>query len=250
MVLFACREADRLVCAQLLLKRHGAALIGAQDFRGRTTLHLAAAKDSEAFVQALLDAGAPIDAVDYQHRTPLIAAVAGRADARIIDLLLQKGASIWPADSLGNTALHHACIEKLDDVGSLLVKRAPPPSPLHGGSRLFVDLQNERLQTALHLAIPAGMFETVSQILSTSQASLTMVDDTDRIPLLAGAESDDVADCMQIALSLMVPDAPLQSTRLSERMSLCSTGAGHARPSLASGHRKMSTYSGSDTELY
>ncbi len=111
------------------------------------------------------------------------------------ELLLSRSASISLVDAQGNGPLHHACIEKLDDIACLLIKESANQST----KPLLVDLQNKRGQTydfiiandtticrPLHLATPAGLYGAVSEILLISQASLLMLDENERVPLISG----------------------------------------------------------------
>ena len=61
-------------CAQEAIKAAGEEAIseGAADVEGRAPLHVAAAEGHAEAVQALLDAGAPINGRDGRNRTPLL----------------------------------------------------------------------------------------------------------------------------------------------------------------------------------
>ena len=73
-------------------------------YRGRGTgLHLAARNDHPACCQALLDAGADIDAIDGNERTPLFFA----EHFDVLTLLLCRGAKVNARDVWKWTALHH-----------------------------------------------------------------------------------------------------------------------------------------------
>lgn len=82
--------------------------IDAADAEGRTALHRAAAGDHEDAAQALLLAGADLDAADHMQRwTPLHAAAAACSPS-IVQLLLNHGADASRADARGRLPLHLA----------------------------------------------------------------------------------------------------------------------------------------------
>lgn len=79
--------------------------IDAADEQGRTALHAAASAGQTAVVQALLDRGAPIDAVSVNLCTPLMEACAA-AQARVVDFLIERGAAVAAADVDGRNCVH------------------------------------------------------------------------------------------------------------------------------------------------
>src|SRR5581483_3099620 len=70
----------------------------------------AAAAGKTTDVQALLDKGAPVDAQDKNHRTPLMLA-AQHGHAETVRLLLAKGAHAEARDKLGFTAYGLALLD-------------------------------------------------------------------------------------------------------------------------------------------
>ncbi len=87
----------------------GRAKNGVIAFGHVTALHLAAAGRSVEVVRLLLDAGAPIDALDMRGMTPLMFAVAtDNPEPRIAQLLVSKGASLTTATPQGETAIDWA----------------------------------------------------------------------------------------------------------------------------------------------
>ena len=81
----------------------------------------AAAREGDgAEVSRLLQAGADVDRVDDNGRTPLHdACVNGHAD--VVSLLLDAGAEVDPADNQKWTPLYYACARGHADVVSLLL---------------------------------------------------------------------------------------------------------------------------------
>ena len=104
--------------------------IEAQDEHGETPLHRAAAASYEAAgVTALLDAGADIEARDRWGRTPLHhTAGAGWHSTAVITVLLDAGADIKARDGNGQTPLHKAAAIDTQPAGitALLVAGADP----------------------------------------------------------------------------------------------------------------------------
>jgi ankyrin repeat protein len=87
----------------------GRAKNGVIAFGHVTALHLAAAGRDAEVVRLLLEAGAPIDALDMRGMTPLMFAVAtDNPEPRIAQLLVSKGASLTIATPQGETAVDWA----------------------------------------------------------------------------------------------------------------------------------------------
>ena len=87
----------------------GRAKNGVIAFGHVTALHLAAAGRSAEVVRLLLEAGAPIDALDMRGMTPLMFAVAtDNPEPRIAQLLVSAGASLTVATPQGETAIDWA----------------------------------------------------------------------------------------------------------------------------------------------
>ena len=87
----------------------GRAKNGVIAFGHVTALHLAAAGRSPEVVKLLLDAGAPIDALEMRGMTPLMFAVStDNPEPRIVQLLVEKGAKLTIATPQGETAVDWA----------------------------------------------------------------------------------------------------------------------------------------------
>lgn len=72
------------------------------DAAGHTALHLAAIAGNDGAAELLIAAGAEIDALDKNRRTPLWHAAANNlADAAIVEVLLQAGAATMVRDFRG-----------------------------------------------------------------------------------------------------------------------------------------------------
>lgn len=109
------------ICLQLLLESGCEDFINAVDGSGRTPLHIAAQSGSFESVQLILGKPkADLDAQDRWGQTALTVAVKCGFDL-IVDFLLKMGADANQADINGNTALHHACKHRLENVANLLL---------------------------------------------------------------------------------------------------------------------------------
>ena len=141
------RQDLRLV--RRLLSR-GAPLLDARNSKGDTPLHTAcncsSHRDYETpslIVEALLDAGADVDAVNANGMTPLVCAIVNhhRSSVRVVEVLLERGAD--PRMVLVGhhefTPLHAACDCGNLDAFQALIRR------LEGGSTLLEDLTARNL---------------------------------------------------------------------------------------------------------
>lgn len=108
-------------CVALLLAKNADAKV--KNHRGFTPLHLAARTSSIECVELLLrDGNADPNAEDFDHRTPLHAAV-GKADSafEIIELLISWGANVNSKDVYCFTPLHLAALDGLAHCVELLI---------------------------------------------------------------------------------------------------------------------------------
>ncbi|KAJ8612585.1 hypothetical protein CTAYLR_009802 [Chrysophaeum taylorii] len=117
----------------------------APDFAGATPLHLAARRCDEAVVVALLEAGAPADAVDARRFTPFSACASSRAceDApgasrRVLAALPRTDAALYAAANAGLTeTTRHLVVHLRLDPNA----RVDGATPLHAAAeRGFADI--------------------------------------------------------------------------------------------------------------
>ncbi len=94
---------------------HGAD-VNERNHAGYCALHFAAQADEAGAVEALIEAGANIEAQDpeFFHHTPLLRAAEGNSPNAIL-ALLRRGARIDVRAGDGETALHLACYDKRGD---------------------------------------------------------------------------------------------------------------------------------------
>jgi len=103
------------------------ALIDARDTDDSTALHCASWKGHVETVQALIDAGAPVNIHnknDHWGTTPLHAA-AHANQAKIVEALIAAGADVNAIDGNGQTPLLHTTFHKATAAAKVLTK--------HGG---------------------------------------------------------------------------------------------------------------------
>lgn len=144
-------ELDSEEMVQFLLDSN--ALIGANDDKNNTPLHVAALRGSLVITKTLIEAGAFVSAQNLLGETPLdLAATAGHAS--VVDYLLQKDADVSHRANDQWTALHRAARGgHVDTVVSLLE---------YGADLLSVDTKGS---IPLHHAARAGHVETIQQLL-------------------------------------------------------------------------------------
>lgn len=108
-------------CVSLLLSKGADAKV--KNHRGFTPLHLAARTSSLECVELLLrDGNADPNAEDFDHRTPLHAAV-GKSDSAfdILETLITWGTNVNAKDVYGFTALHLAALDGLTHCVEMLI---------------------------------------------------------------------------------------------------------------------------------
>ncbi|XP_055848380.1 transient receptor potential channel pyrexia [Episyrphus balteatus] len=108
-------------CVDLLLSKGADAKL--KNHRGFTALHLAARTSSLECVESLLRNGnADSNAEDFDHRTPLHAAVGKSENAYdILETLISWGANVNHKDIYGFTALHLAALDGLAQCVEMLI---------------------------------------------------------------------------------------------------------------------------------
>ena len=161
---------DGKIDAVRYLISRGADVKAAND-RGVTALHLASHHPQVA--EALIAAGAKLDAIDAQGRTPLQWAAFDPEDqqARVVALLVKAGAPLNARDHQGSTALSYAISAGNADAAYALVK-----------SGADVNLSNQFGEAPLHLAAASAKPQLVD-LLIRGGAKVNAVDDFGCTPL-------------------------------------------------------------------
>ncbi len=152
-----CREPD----AQLIECIVARSKIEAADAAGNTALHFCALEDAAEFAEALVLAGANVNAKNNLQQTPIMLAAHGQSLRTVHRLCLGK---INPAlvDSAGNTALHHALLAeppKLEIIEILLKLGCAPQRTNAAGI------------TAAELALKAARWDLARRLSPTQELS-------------------------------------------------------------------------------
>lgn len=145
------------------------------------------ATTSASIVTALIIAGASLQAVDDDGRTPLMRVVMNAMSDSIVSLMLEFGALVNAKDRKRNTALHYAASKapteepgNTDTVRILLVNGADQC------------LKNKRGRTPLHEAVSFKCFDRSRELLDYG-ADPEVVDTNGWTPLLGAVTQGDVA---------------------------------------------------------
>jgi len=185
---------DNEPCADRLLEIMGEDIVNLKDRKGQTPLFISASADHIDCIKFLLIHQAEVDSTDYKQTTPLmVATYYGHVSA--VEELLQANADCSLVDHKKNTALHTACLG--DDTGcaSLLLD--------HITDHAVLDAQNEEGKTALHIAAKRGFTDIVMKLIELG-SSIELDDNEGLTPMLACAPSPDVADCLDLLMSVML----------------------------------------------
>lgn len=120
-------------------------VVGRRSDDGFTALHLACFFGRPEAVDALLDAGAPVDAAAANPTlvTPLHSAVAGRS-AAVVDRLLAAGAPVDAQQQGGFTPLMGAAANGLEDLLDRLLAAGADPAVTDDQGRTAADLAREK----------------------------------------------------------------------------------------------------------
>lgn len=170
------------------------------DVQHMTPLHCAAMFDHPDIVEYLVKEGANIDALDKDHRSPLLLS-ASRSCWKTVYILIKLGSDICIKDSSQRNVLHFiimngGCLPifaehvkesksscRLHDL--LNEKDSTGCSPLHYASReghirslenliqlgACVNLKNNNNESPLHFAAQYGRYNTVKQLLDSEKGS-------------------------------------------------------------------------------
>ena len=215
--LHVAMQHDCWECAKLLIEK-GCKVDEAEYCRGRNPLHIAAMKGNLELVNLLLQRGAEAEFCDADQYTPwMLAAVnnhkevmerllengnvdkpleygmtmlqysARAGNLKCVRLLLSMGANINAVDSLGNTALYYAAVQRHAHVCRFLCRQK--------GCR--VNLKNKSSDTVLHAALDNRMDVSARLVLETLKAAgadLNIRDANDFTPLMAYIYSQDMSE--------------------------------------------------------
>ncbi|XP_016099177.1 serine/threonine-protein phosphatase 6 regulatory ankyrin repeat subunit A-like [Sinocyclocheilus grahami] len=194
---------DNESAAEMLIETLGPAIVNATDSQTRTPLHAAAYTDHVECLQLLLGHNAQVNAIDMLGKTALMMA-AGNGQTNAVEVLVSSAkADLTLQDAHRNTALHLACSKGHETSALLILEKLT--------DRNLINCTNTALQTPLHVAAGNGLTVVVQELLGKG-ASVLAVDENGYTPALACAPNKDVADCLALILSSMMPISP-SSTR-------------------------------------
>ncbi|XP_033241469.1 transient receptor potential cation channel subfamily A member 1 isoform X4 [Drosophila pseudoobscura] len=170
------------------------------DVQKMTPLHCASMFDHPDIVSYLVSEGADINALDKEHRSPLLLA-ASRSGWKTVHLLIRLGAGISVKDAAARNVLHFVIMNggRLTDFAEQVAncqtnnqlqlllneKDSMGCSPLHYASRdghirslenlirlgACINLKNNNNESPLHFAARYGRYNTVRQLLDSEKGS-------------------------------------------------------------------------------
>jgi ankyrin repeat protein len=160
----------------------GPIIINQKNLGGATALHIACRQANAEIVKILLENGASINIADNEGWTPLMRASLV-ANPEIVEMLIKKGAKADDFNSLGETAIVHAtssrcvqCLNTIIENGNLL-KTANLKTLKTQITDAFLVARNQEEQTTKHIL--ESFLDYVSkaeELANKSKESITAVD--------------------------------------------------------------------------
>ena len=177
--------------------------IEAVDDEGRTPLHWAARVNHLEIVQLLIDKNAQLDVVDCDGVTPLSLAACYDA-AETVTLLAEAGASVNIKDNEEWTALHAAAYNKNLKLAQYLLDKGADPSAMHNSG-----------WTPLHIAAGNNAFDLVNLLLE--RGSCISAETSSGETPFALAKSEDVQELLQVHIEKRKAECPPEEEPAAKR---------------------------------
>ena len=144
-----------------------------------TVLHLAAQFSSAQVVNALIDAGADLEALDDQHSTPIHIAAQFDQSGMVVRALINAGANVKARDKAQDSPLHKAArFNPSADVSMALIAAGEDVN----------SLVHHNLQTPLHLA--CFFNQGIVNALLEAGAWVNILNNREQSPLFLAAWKD------------------------------------------------------------
>lgn len=198
-------------CVAILLEKFPVRvnkIIELEDKNGNRPLHICAMNNEYDCALLLIEVSCTLNERNIRGHTPFMLAAAF-SSFNIMEILLsderESKIDLSSVDYKGNNALHLALLNNHENCALFLLDKIEPMSPM-------INSQNFQGQTPLHLAASKG-FITVVEILLSKGADIWIKNKRQQTALVSCAKNDQVAECLNLMISLLVSTLSQQSNK-------------------------------------